>query len=106
MEFIFYPKTLMKKFLQKHSSKVVAGAAIIAGVMPAFASAASMTGGILIPTGTTASVVTAVGSYFIDTLMKTLFGAEMISLLVVLGTLGLVVFVVKKIWRHMRHPGN
>jgi len=67
---------------------------------------AAMTDGFLIPTGTTTSVVSAVGTYFIDTLMKTLFGAEMISLLVVLGTLGLVVFVVKKIWRHMRHPGN
>jgi len=54
----------------------------------------SMTGGILIPTGTTANIVSAVGNYMIDTVMKTLFGEEMIKLVIVLCVLGLSVGII------------
>lgn len=105
MEIIFISFLLpMKNFIQKYYGY---GIAALATILPVAASAqTSMTGGFLVPAGTTAALSTKVGTYLFATAVNTLFTAEMLGILVVLAVAGFIISIARRLWHGVRRVGR
>jgi len=95
----------MKKFASKYGQKIALGLGIVAAIAPLSAFAA-FTDGMVLPTGTTTNVTSAIATYFFTTVLATVFQQQVIEIGVVLAAVGLMVWVVKFIISKIHHPGR
>jgi len=100
----------MKKSLntigKDHSLKIVAGlSTAIALCSPALAFA-GFGSGMLLPTGTTGNLTTALADYLYTTVLATTFQAQMIQIMVVLAALVIMWRLLRFVWRKFHSPAR
>lgn len=62
--------------------------------------------GAIIPTGTTTALTSAVNDQFITPAMKTMFQIQLIQLMVVCASVGIMWYIIKFLWLKFRSVDN
>jgi len=97
----------MKDFLKSKATMIGGGVAAAALMLLAPLSAfAAFTDGMVIPSGTTTNVTTALNAYFFPTLLATVFQNQVIEIVVVLAAVGIMWYILRTVWRKVHHPGR